>query len=256
MVNWTESEGQMAYVIKPLLLSTVQVNEGSLTYMSLYDREITSPIVAWYVLAGDKHVLIDTGMSQADMVKYTGLAAQEVQSFDQALASVGVTAEDIDILVVTHLHHDHVIYAHRCSKAKVVVQEDEFKFAYSDDPLFGGPYIHQLFDGLDFSLVSGDCEILPGIRVLLVGGHSPGCQAVCVDTSAGKAIISGMCATLDNFYPPSEIAEYWPVIIPTLHVDGKKCFSEMQRLKSLADILIPCHEIKFAVMKQIPKEGS
>jgi len=244
----------MAYVIQPLLLSEVPTNESMMTYFLFYDKTVINPMVAWYVNANGVNILVDTGINVEDHKKFANIPMQDIQKFDDALASVGITADCVDLIVATHLHYDHIAYAKRCKRAKILVQEDELDFAYSNHPVFHRLYDKSLFQGLNFELVRGEKEILPGISVLPMKGHTPGCQAVIIETVRGKAVISGMCAIKDNFYPPGKLSTIWPVIIPTMHVDSIQSYHDMLKLKSIADILIPNHDINFARMKQIPNE--
>ena len=243
----------ISHIIKPLLLSEVPTNKSMMTYFLFHDRSIINPMVAWYINAGGKHVLVDTGIGVADHKKIANIPMEDVQSFDAALASVGVTADDIDLIIATHLHYDHMGNAKSCRNATVFVQEEELRFAYSGHPVFGRFYVRSQFEGLDFHLLNGEEEILPGITVLPMRGHTPGCQAVIVETDQGIAAISGMCAIKDNFYPPGNLKEIWPVIIPTMHVDSIQSYDDMLKLKDIADILIPQHDIDFARMKRIPE---
>jgi N-acyl homoserine lactone hydrolase len=246
----------MPYTIRPLLLSEVPTNESMMTYFLFHDRTVINPMVAWYVNANGINILIDTGINVEDHKKFANIPMQDVQNFDDALSSVGITAEAVDLVIATHLHYDHIAYARRCKKAKVLIQEDELNFAYSNHPVFHHLYDKSQFDGLNFELIRGEKEILPGISVLPMKGHTPGCQAIIIETVCGKAVISGMCAVKDNFYPPGKLSTIWPVIIPTMHVDSTQSYYDMLKLKSIADILIPNHDISFARRKQIPDEDT
>ncbi len=244
----------MLHIIRPLLLSVVPTNESMMTYFLFHDRSILNPMVAWYINAGGKHVLVDTGISVADHKKIANIPMDDVQSFDSALDSVGVTADDIDIIIATHLHYDHMGNARFCRNATVFAQKEELRFANSGHPVFGRFYVRSQYEDLNFYLLDGETEILPGISVLPMKGHTPGCQAVIIETAKGKAVISGMCAVKDNFYPPGKLSKIWPVIIPTMHVDSILSYNDMLKLKEIADILIPQHDIEFARMKQIPAQ--
>jgi N-acyl homoserine lactone hydrolase len=70
-------------------------------------------------------------------------------TFEEALSSVSLTPEKIGIVIQTHLHFNHCYNTRKCVNAKVVVQEDELKFAFSPSP-FGGFYGKELFEGLNF----------------------------------------------------------------------------------------------------------
>lgn len=243
----------MNYQIKPLLLGKVLMSKGQLTYLMDWEKEIWVPIVFWYVKAADKHVVIDTGISSSDMQKYSfGHPYTSLRSFEEALASVGITPEDIDIVIQTHLHYDHCGHTALCRKARVVVQEEELKFAYSPHALFYGSYNPSFFKDVHWRIVSGETEILPGIKVVPAPGHTPGTQAVCVQTEKGTAVIAGLCSIRDNFYPPEKLRLRWPVLAPGISVNSLQAFDSALKVKSLADIIIPTHDLELAEVTHIP----
>ena len=243
----------MTYSIKPLLLAKTKVSKGQFTYFVDWVKEIWSPIVSWYIKAGGQNVLIDTGISSSDIQKYLyGHAYEEIKTFEQALNSVGITPEDVDIVIQTHLHYDHCGNTQKCKNAKVIVQEDELIFAYSPHALFYGSYNLSFLKDLHFSIVSGDNEILPGIRVILAPGHSPGTQAVSIETEKGTAIISGFCSIKDNFSPPEAMRLRWPVMAPGVSVNSLQAFDSALKIKGLADIIVPQHDMEFAEREAIP----
>lgn len=241
------------YSIKPLLLSTVPTNRSLMTYLLYHNKTDVLPMVSWYINANGTNVLIDTGISVAEHKKFANIPMDDVQSFDQALGTVSLTADDIDLIILTHLHYDHCANAQRCKNARVVVQKKELEFANSNHPVFGRYYASEYFKDLNFELVDGEKEILPGIRVIPMFGHTPGCQAVAIKTAAGIAAISGACTIKENFYPPEKLAKVWPVLIPAFHIDVTQSYYDLLKLKDMADILIPQHDIGFASMKEIPQ---
>lgn len=243
----------MTYSIKPLLLGKLKMSKGQMTYFIDWEKEIWTAIVAWYIKAGEQNVLIDTGISSPDIQKYLyGHAYEETKSFEQALSSVGIAPEDINIVIQTHLHYDHCANTQKCKNARVIVQEEELKFAYSPHALFYGSYNLGFLKDLHFRVISGDNEILPGIKVILVPGHSPGTQAVSIDTEGGRAVISGFCSIKDNFSPPDAMRVRWPVIAPGVSVNSLQAFDSALKIKSLADIIVPQHEMELAEREKIP----
>ena len=243
----------MSYSIKPLLLGKHRATEGQFTYFVDWDKEIWRRNVFWYIRVEDKNVLVDTGISQADMERYLyGQPYEHIRSFSEALNLVGITPEDVDIIIQTHLHYDHCGHTALCKKAKVIVQEAELKFAYSPHALFAGSYNLGFLRDVHFHVVSGDQQILTGIRVLEVPGHSPGAQAVAVDTKEGTAIISGFCCIKENFFPPEKMRTKWPVLTPGVSVNSLQAFDSALRIKGLADIIIPNHDLESAQREEIP----
>ncbi|MFC1982295.1 N-acyl homoserine lactonase family protein [Chloroflexota bacterium] len=243
----------MTYSIKPLLLGKQKISKGQMTYFVGWEKEIWSAIAIWYINVQGQNVLVDTGISSPEVEKYLyGRHYEEINSFEQALNSVGITPEDVNLVIQTHLHYDHCANTHKCKNAKVIVQEEELKFAYSPHALFAGSVNLSFLKDLHFSIVSGDTEVLPGINVILIPGHSPGTQAVSVETEKGKAIISGFCSIKENFYPPEAMRLRWPVIAPGVSVNSLQAFDSALKLKCLADIIVPQHDIEFAERKEIP----
>lgn len=243
----------MPYSIKPLLLGKHLAAKGTFTYLVDWEKQIWVANAFWYIKAGNKNILVDTGVSQSDIQKYLhGQPYEHIRSFIEALSLAGITAEDVDIVIQTHLHFDHCGHTALCKKAKVIVQEAELKFAYSPHALFSGSYNTGFLKGLRLQAVTGDCQILPGINVILVPGHSPGTQAVAVETKDGIAIISGFCSIKENFSPPEKIRTRWPVLAPGVSVNSLQAFDSALKIKGLADIIIPNHDLETAQREEIP----
>lgn len=74
-----------------------------------------------------------------------------------------------------------------------------------------------------------------------------------IETSQGKAAITGFCVIMENFYPPKEIkAMEMDVIPPGTNVNSYESYDIMLKIKEMADILLPLHEPKFASVEEIP----
>lgn len=227
-----------------------------LTYRFNYGKKIRIPISAWYIEGADKHILVDTASDAELATKFRGFPAEEVASFEEALAGLGLKPSDIDVVVQTHLQWDHCANTVKCKNAKVVVQQEELRFAFAPHPILAPTYKKSLFRGLNFMVVNGYVEIAPGIELIPTPGHTPGCQSVSINTDQGKAIITGFCCLKDNFAPPEEgseeIREITPVIAPGIHLNAIDSFESVLLVKGLADVLIPCHDPSFVKVKSIP----
>ena len=157
----------MTYSIKPLILAKSKGCKAQMTYFVDWDKQIWTGTIFWYIEAGDRHVLVDSGIPYADNQRYMrGRPAEELMSFEEALGSVGITPMDVDTVIQTHLHFDHCGHTGLCRNAEVIVQEAELKFAYSPHALFFGSYNLGYLKDLRFRVVSGETDILPGIRVI------------------------------------------------------------------------------------------
>ncbi len=88
-------------------------------------------------------------------------------------------------------------------------------FRYLDD------YIIDVEEAGQISTITGDTEIIPGIKVIHPPSHTGGGLSVIVETAKGRAVITGCCAIMENFNPPKEItAMEMDVIPPVIHVDA------------------------------------
>ena len=240
------------YRIRPLPLASFEMDMSVLTYRFNYGRKIQLPIYCWYIEGADKHILVDTGAEANQALQYRGFPAKEIASFEDALASVGLKPEDIDLVIQTHLQWDHCANTSKCKNAKVIATEDELRFALSPHPILAPTYRRDLLRDLDFLLVKGQCEVAPGIELLPAPGHTPGTQAVAINTDKGRAIITGFCCIRENFEPPEEVREIMPVLAPGIHLNAVEGFESALRIKGLADILVPIHDLSLVGVKAIP----
>ncbi|MBM3684329.1 MAG: N-acyl homoserine lactonase family protein [Actinobacteria bacterium] len=117
-----------------------------------------------------------------------------------ALAALGVDVANVRTVVLSHLHYDHIGDLEPFELARFVLQEREMAFwtgrfagrreyraLVEPDDVAG--LVHANFAGR-VHWVDGDAEIAPGVSVHLVGGHSPGLQAVRVATAAGPVVLA------------------------------------------------------------------
>jgi N-acyl homoserine lactone hydrolase len=244
------------------MLSKVISEKGPMTYLSYLGHPIIRPYVMWYIRAGHKNMLVDTAIEAEDYKNYhpgfNNMPFEPVQSFEEALAKVDCKPDDIDIIIHTHLHMDHIYNSSKCRNAVIYVQEEELSFALHPHPIFEIVYPKEIIKNLNFKIIKGDQTILPGIAVMPVPGHTPGGQAVVVDTIKGKAVISGFCSIMENFNPPEDVktkisplASY-PVIAPGIHTDLFQAYESVLKVKQVADIIIPLHDPEMALLEQIP----
>ena len=192
----------------------------------------------WYIEGANSRIIVDAGMVETAGIQMGGWV---LSSLDDGLARVGLRPEDVDTVIFTHLHPDHVGYANRFTNARLIVQNTELE-AYTE----GHPYFDLIKD-LDFETISGDQQIDDNVQVLLTPGHTPGGQSVLVETAAGKAVITGYCCTMEHFEPT-----FTP---PPRTEDPDGLIESMQRVAEIADILVPLHDHRFADIDAIPTEN-
>jgi len=240
------------YRIYPLPLTSIELDLSALTYRYNYGIKKVIPLYSWYIEGADKRILVDTGANAEFATRVRGFRSEEISPFEDALGRIGLKPDDIDIVIQTHLQWDHCANTQKCRHAKVVVQEEELRFALAPHPILAPTYQRSLIRDLDFMVVREDFEIAPGIELIPAPGHTPGTQAVSIQTEQGRAIITGFCCVRENFEPPEAIREDVPVFAPGVHLNAVDGFNSALFIRGLADILIPIHEPSFSNLKRIP----
>jgi len=180
---------------------------------------------------------------------------ENIQSLEDGLAKLGLEPDDIEIVILTHLHWDHISLAHKFTNAEFIVQKAELDFARNPHPASAmtGDYSSRVFNDLKLKVIEGDKEVIDGVRVFLTPGHSPGAQSVEVKTPESNAVITGFCCTLANFDPPRHIKEKgFPVVTTGLHLDIRQAYDSILKVKQAADMVLPLHECSFIGKDRIP----
>jgi len=150
----------------------------------------------------DGLVLIDTGLGNKDSDKFKDIYGVENAGADgrtaleDALASVGFSPEDVRWVINTHLHFDHAggdtwvdpSGAVRLTfpRARHVVQRGELEFATHTNERTAGSYLPPNFASVDFTLLDGEREVLPGIRCLPTPGHVPYHQSILIESGGER----------------------------------------------------------------------
>jgi len=234
------------------------MDASRMTYLRNAGREWWVPSPFFAVLGGPEPLLVDTSGSGKVMSGMRAEPVEDVLGFEDALAKVGLVPEDIGTVVHTHLMYDHCANSKSLPKARFLVQKKELEFANDPHPVLGGAYQRELFEELNFQLVEGDMELMPGISLLFTPGHTPGTQSVAVETDAGLAVITGFCCVTENFHPPD--AGAWKtdrpaeVIPPGIHTDMVQGYQSAMRVKEMADIIIPFHDPGLEGKERIPED--
>lgn len=138
-----------------------------------------------------------------------------------SLKQIGkVFPEDIDIIVLTHAHEDHVENNSLFRKAKIYIHADE----ECDIP--------------DAVRVDKETQIAKGVRLVPTPGHSPGSMSVFVDADRHYAVVGDAIPLQDN---------YEKRVPPRLCTDEDAARESMKTIIAYADVIIPGHDKPFTV---------
>jgi len=151
------------------------------------------------VRTGRETVLIETGIGNKLSQKMAGIYGQPVQLLDN-LRATGISPEEVDIVINTHLHFDHCGWntirdgeniKPTFPNAKYYVQEGEWQRAQAPSERDTISYIADNYNPLvasgQMQLLRGDQEIVPGVSVKLFPGHTLAMQGVIIHSGEQTA---------------------------------------------------------------------
>jgi N-acyl homoserine lactone hydrolase len=176
-------------------------------------------------------ILVDTG--------HTGLRP----TLRRELARRGLTAADIDVVVCTHAHWDHIENLDVFERAQIVLHRNERR--YIKNPHHNDhacpPWIDAIFERYQDRIreVEEGVRLLDGVEIVDAPGHSAGTIAVTVATTDGTAVIAG--DAIQNSFVAVERKNalvFWSDAEATRTVD---------KLVSLADVIYPGHDQAFRI---------
>jgi len=198
----------------------------------------------WAAVSPARTFVIDTGF-KAETARKRGRTWLRCPT--EALALVGVDAETVKDVIVTHFHYDHIGNFDLFPAATFHLQDKEMAFAtgrHMLNPKHGssmnvddvvGMVRHVYGHRVRFH--DGDVELAPGLSLHHIGGHTAGMQSVRVMTRRGFVMVASDAAHL---YANMETRNPFPVIF-----ELDKVLAGYDRLKELADSpdhVVPGHD--------------
>ncbi len=164
------------------------------------------------VRTGDVTLIIDAGCGDKMDPKLAQIYKLDRRyHLDHSLAEAGLSADDIDIVVASHLHFDHVggftaidrsgATVPRFPKAKYIAHRAEWKDATHPHERNRASYLQENFVPLQdagvLTLVDDEAEIIPGLRYRRSGGHTANHQVVTIESNGRTAVFTA------DMYPTS-----------------------------------------------------
>jgi len=208
---------------KTLWSKKVQADENNLVPVGL------NSIV---VRADEKTILIETGIGNKLSEKMQEIYGQPAK-LPENLAVAGVSAEEIDIVINSHLHFDHCGWNTVQQGGKIVpafpkatyyAPEGEWLHGHMPLERDAISYISENYDPLvesgKMKLLRGDQEIVPGVSVKVFPGHTETMQAIILE-SRGKTA----CYISDLIPTTAHLGLSWGMafdLFPVQTIESKK----------------------------------
>ena len=135
-------------------------------------------------------VLVETGIGERINDKVREMRRVEGKPIVTAMEEAGFEPGSIDVVAMSHLHFDHAGGLLRADGSKafpgarIVAQRAEWEIALDDNSRivasYDQPELRLVREWGDAGAVDGEVELLPGVSVVMTGGHSKGHQAIVV----------------------------------------------------------------------------
>lgn len=213
-----------------------------------YDPEsghFAMPVHSWLLRVGSYNVLIDTCMGNHKSRPGIGEMHMLENRYLERMADCGVSPEDIDFVLCTHLHVDHVGWNTRLANgrwvptfpnAKYVFSRTEFEAAKEEAANPGSaPFLKAVFEDSIFPiteagkahLVDGVQEFIDCLTVRPAPGHSPGHVRIELNSQGERGVFSG-----DIMHSP--------VQVPFWNWSSRVCWDRAMSAKSRRELLEFC----------------
>jgi glyoxylase-like metal-dependent hydrolase (beta-lactamase superfamily II) len=190
---------------------------------------------------GSDALIWDTGVPEDtinDPAGWSTLPKLIVYHLDKSISSqlvqIGLSPDDVNYVLVSHTHGDHIGNVKLFPDATVVMQQAEYEWINATAP--ADPNLNTLVTlarqllghPKRLELISGDVDLYRDGSVELIStpGHTPGSQSLMVHLrNTGYVILSGDVVHLEDNFERS--------IVPALNVDKAESLSSMQRVRDL-----------------------
>ena len=247
---------QQALRIWPLLTGTHRYEKVVSTRNRGHGQFITTPILAYLIETPNGRILYDVGCD------YQKIATPELRSkyydpmrdfFDPPvmddsqripsyLRRLGLTARDIDLVFLGHLHFDHAGGLCDLPGCEVHVHADEVQAAATR--LDSGVFADEVAGASGWNLQSAEYEVAPGVHALCTPGHTAGHMSLFIELPKGRPVIlCGDAADLtENLIDEIAPGYCW-------QDNEALAISSIRRMKSIAEHedaeLWPNHDFEF-----------
>jgi glyoxylase-like metal-dependent hydrolase (beta-lactamase superfamily II) len=213
-------------------------------YPDPHETQIPLAYFIWAAISNDRVVVIDTGFTaRAAAQRRRTLVAEPAE----LLAALGIAADSVRDVVLTHLHYDHAGNLDVFPNAIFHLQETEM--GYATGRYMRHARLAQAFDVEDIVTVvrrnfdgrvhfhDGTAEIVPGVSVHRVGGHTAGLQVVRIHTSRGWLVLASDAAHLS-----ANMTKQNPFPIVFHLGDMLEGYQLCESLADRPDMIIPGHD--------------
>lgn len=209
-----------------------------------HDGPMPMDYFVWVIRGDDRLWLVDTGFGEAAA---RARGRELLRCPIESLSVLGIRAEEVENVVLTHLHYDHAGNLPKLPNAHFHLQEREIH--YATGRFMRQPFLRHAYDPDDVCEVVrrvyadrvhfhlGDADLAPGLSVIRVGGHTDGLQAVRVHTARGWVVLT---SDASHYYANMNERSPFPIVFNL--GDMLEGYARLRSLADSDDHLVPGHD--------------
>lgn len=207
----------------------------------------------WALVSGERVIVMDTGFDEGAARKRQGRVL--LNSPKKGLEALGVNPQQVQDVIVSHMHYDHAGNHDLFPAAKFHIQDEEM--AYCTGRYMNHCIIRKVFEADDVCAMvqrlfagrvvfhDGDSELASGITLHKVGGHTRGLQMARVNTRRGLVVLA---SDASHYYDNMEKNMPYPLVFNV--GDTLEAFRRIKELACSTEHVIPGHDP--LVLKKYP----
>ena len=221
-----------------------------------HDGPMPLDYFVWLVRGDGRELVVDTGFSAAVAARR---GRDHLRCPTEGLRMLGVEAQAVRDVVITHLHYDHVGNFELFPAATFHLQDEELAYAtgrHMARPVFSGAFDVEDVVGMVRNVYrgrvrfhDGDAELFPGVSVHLIGGHTKGLQVVRIATRRGWLVLA---SDASHFYANMEQARPFPIVYSV--ADMVEGYDRLRQLAQSPAHIIPGHDPEVLRRYPAPRE--
>jgi glyoxylase-like metal-dependent hydrolase (beta-lactamase superfamily II) len=159
-------------------------------------------------------------------------------AFQKRLAEFDLTPDDIDVVVNTHCHYDHIESNYLFKGKPLIVHEKEIEYCNN---LYWPEFTEAFMGIMEIDAVSGEKKLSENLRVIETLGHTPGSISVLAETGEGLVACIGDAAIVRE-----DLLEFRVPSVVTKNIAPEVSVNSLKRIAALNPFMvIPGHDAPF-----------
>jgi glyoxylase-like metal-dependent hydrolase (beta-lactamase superfamily II) len=175
-----------------------------------------------------KNIIVDPGILQIG----------RYGAFPKRLAEFGLKTNDIDIVVNTHCHYDHIEGNYLFRDKKLIIHEKELEYCKK---LYWPEFTEAFMEILQIRLINGPKKLTESVKIIETTGHTPGSITVLANTTSGLVACVG-----DAVIVKEDLLKLKAPQVVTMNTSPETSIESLRKIKNLKPTLvIPGHDAPF-----------